>query len=198
MVHQVVRVSSTRVRLVVPLRFCCAPPRPTSWCPRVRPRVRVPTIQMTSLELSCHQRKVPAFSHSSKRPISNIALSPYRYIRPEERRSNCAPTMQESSCSDSMTGSWGAARQHVSDLEPLDPRLPESLKKASLHAGKVDELMGLLSSCNIHTRGALLLFAPELEEIVSMMLDTTSPLGQMQAKGFLASLRVTPPPPPPR
>ena len=68
------------------------------------------------------------------------------------------------------------------------------MKQASVGADKVDEFMSLLASCNVHTRGALLLFAPELEGLVNMMYDITTTLGSMQAKGFLASLRVRAPP----
>ena len=76
------------------------------------------------------------------------------------------------------------------DAAPLVPALPDALKMASVDPGKVDEFISLLASCNVHTRGALLLFAPELQDLVNMMYATDTPLGKMQAKGFVASLRV--------
>ena len=77
------------------------------------------------------------------------------------------------------------------DTAALMPGLTEELKAAGLDASRVDEFMELLKQCNVHTRGALRLFAPQLPPLVDTMYDMETPLGPLQAKGFLASLRVS-------
>ena len=78
----------------------------------------------------------------------------------------------------------------ASDAEPLVPELADQLKGAGVNATKVDEFMGILSQCSVHSRGALRLFASSLESVTEMMYDTTIPLGKIQAKGFLAAVQV--------
>ena len=76
------------------------------------------------------------------------------------------------------------------DAEPLVPELGDQLKAAGLDTTKVDEFMGLLSKCSVHTRGALRLFASSLGSVTEILYDTATPLGKIQAKGFLAAVQV--------
>lgn len=88
-----------------------------------------------------------------------------------------------------------------SDAELLQPKLEDELLDAKLDAEYVEKFMGLLAHCNVHTRGSLRLFAGEITKIVDMMFDKDSMFGALQARGFLAAVRVyraqTPVPPEP-
>ena len=74
--------------------------------------------------------------------------------------------------------------------DQLVPDLPIQMKYVGMNSIKVDEFMGLLTKCNVHTRGALAIFAGQCETLVMMMYDTSDPLGALEARGFYASLQV--------
>ena len=76
------------------------------------------------------------------------------------------------------------------DTDALMPCLSDQLKEAGLDASRGDQCMELLKQCNVHTRGALRLFAPQCSALVNTMFDMDTALGPLQATGFLASLRV--------
>ena len=77
-----------------------------------------------------------------------------------------------------------------SETERIDPVLTGALKDVGIDGDKVDEFAALLKQCNVLTMGALRLFAMEVHAIVNMMYETETPLGKLQAQGFLAALRV--------
>ena len=89
----------------------------------------------------------------------------------------------------SACGSDAAAARAAPDAEPLVPKLVVDLKGAGVDAAKVDEFISLLASCNVHSRGALLLFAASLDGLVDMLFEDTT-IGALQAKGFAATVRV--------
>ena len=86
-----------------------------------------------------------------------------------------------------------------SDDERLDPALADELTSRGLDAAKVSQFIGLLQQRSVTTRGALRLFAKEVDAVVFMMFDMETKLEELKARGFLAALRVRhsrPEPPP--
>ena len=88
-------------------------------------------------------------------------------------------------------GSEGIGADVCDDTDALRPRLAKELKASGLNASRVDEFMDLLQQCNVHTRGALRLFSPQCSILVNTMFDMDTPLGPLQAQGFVASLRAS-------
>jgi hypothetical protein len=93
-------------------------------------------------------------------------------------------SMSAAGTSDSAPG------EPTDDDEPLLPGLLEQLKHAGVDHAKADEFGTLLKQCNVGTKGGLLLFQESLPPLVNMMYDMTTPLGPLQAQGFLSTLRV--------
>ena len=95
------------------------------------------------------------------------------------------------SMASSVPSSSGASSAPLyEDSDPLDPGLLEDLKAAGANEGKVEEFFKLLKECNVGTRGALGNFQESLPAMVDMLYDVETPLGKLQATGFLAALRV--------
>ena len=82
-----------------------------------------------------------------------------------------------------------AAARDAPDAEPLVPKLVLDLKGAGVDPAKVDEFISLLASCNVHSRGALLLFTASLDGLIDMLFEDTQ-MGALKAKGFAATVRV--------
>jgi hypothetical protein len=92
----------------------------------------------------------------------------------------------------STAGSDASARGARSDEddEPLLPGLLEQLKNAGVDPAKADEFGTLLKQCNVGTKGGLILFQESLPPLINMMYDMATPIGPLQAQGFLSTLRV--------
>jgi hypothetical protein len=66
------------------------------------------------------------------------------------------------------------------------------LKAKGLSPDRAREFGQLLLECNIFTAGAPREFSESLPALVDTMFDTGTALGALQAKGFLANVRVRP------
>jgi hypothetical protein len=73
--------------------------------------------------------------------------------------------------------------------ETLDGLL-EKMQAQGLQGEQVEQFRSLLHSCSIRSIGALRAFGDSLPELIDTMFDSGSALHQLQAKGFLAALRV--------
>tara|TARA_B110000027_G_C16014798_1_gene253598 strand:+ start:431 stop:748 length:318 start_codon:yes stop_codon:yes gene_type:complete len=77
-----------------------------------------------------------------------------------------------------------------SNQAPLE-QLAQRLIDVGLDANTVREFIDMLKKCNVFTMGALRAFDSSLKDLVATIFEDT-PIGTMQAQGFLATLRVRP------
>ena len=78
-----------------------------------------------------------------------------------------------------------ATASNGASLEELTERMGEMGVDQSV----LNAFINLLARCNIFTMGALRAFHASMEELVGELYDDTT-MGKLQAKGFLAMLRV--------
>ncbi|KAL3916891.1 MAG: hypothetical protein SGPRY_006627 [Prymnesium sp.] len=68
----------------------------------------------------------------------------------------------------------------------------QELEAVLLQSGfdKVEELLSLMKSCHLRTLCTVRLFKSNLKELVAQLFDTSTRLGQLEAQGYAASLKV--------
>ena len=100
-----------------------------------------------------------------------------------------------------------SANSIASETEEIPSTESDSLESILVGLGErgvpwetVREFQELLGECAILSLTALQHFADSLSDIAYELFDTSTPIGKLKAKGFVANVRVCrvlPPPPPP-